>query len=824
MIETSEKIDVYGPYKVADLSPMMLQWHEIKSSCPDALLLFRLGDFYEAFYDDAEILANACSVTLTKRQDVPMAGVPQHMLPTYLDRLIQKGIMVSIAEQIEDPKSAKGIVKRALTRVESPATYAGFVEQKVTRKNYFASICQLKTHFGLALIDLSTQNATVFELENQSSLLDILIQKQPRELLIDSKFEERGSAILEEIQRNFSLRITRARSHYFQHDNAVRFLLDHFGILQLDGLGLNGKIATINATAALLSYLKDHQQNIEPIRVLQIETLTDHLLIDHRTDRHLHISSSLLSFLDTTVTGMGARLFKEVLERPLIESSGIIDRQNRTQALMKKPLIVAEISKILERVHDLERILYRLHFCAASTKELLLIHSSLKAVERLVPLFVHFKCDESKKLIDALPDFSSLVHLLDNELEIPSVSGPSDRIFKKGVHPQIDALRDFSMKGDQWLIDYQERLKLELDIKTLKVSFTRAFGYYIEVSRAQSNKIPESFIRRQTLVQQERYITKELQEFEEKCLFAEDTLKKLEENALRSLIERVLKELPLLKRVAEGVAWIDVYTAFVRIAQKEGYVCPKILHHGPFVIEEGRHPLVETLMPYKSFIPNSLCLNETNRLALITGPNMGGKSTYIRQSALIILMAQMGCFVPAKRVELVPFDRIFSRIGAHDDLYRGQSTFMVEMAETAEILNNLTYRSFVILDEIGRGTSTYDGISIAWSVLEFLAQSVKKPKTLFATHYSELTGCMDEIDGVFNLKVLVKESLSGILFSYKLVEGSTDKSYGIHVAKLAGLPPQIISRAMDILKTYEKQRPTKPTQKGYSLKEQIVIF
>ena len=824
MIETVEKTDVYGPYKVAELSPMMLQWHQIKSSCPDALLLFRLGDFYEAFYNDAEALANACSVTLTKRQEVPMAGVPHHMLPTYLDRLIQKGIMVSIAEQVEDPKSTKGIVKRALTRVESPATYAGFVEQKVVRKNFFASICQLKNHFGVALIDLSTQYATVYELENQSTLLDILIQKQPREILIESKFEERASSLLEEIQRHFSPRIISAKSHYFQHDNAVRFLLNHFEILQLDGLGLNGKIATINATAALLSYLKDHQQNIDTIKTLHIESLSDHLVIDHRTDRHLHISSSLLNFLDTTVTGMGGRLFKEILEKPLIDSQQIIHRQRTTQALATKPVLVAEVSRLLEKVHDLERILYRLFFAPASTKELLLIHSSLKAVEQLPLLFSRFQTELTDRLVQTLPDFSSLLNLLDSELEIPTSPSTTERIFKKGVYPQIDALRDFSEKGDQWLIDYQERLRVELDIKTLKVSFTRAFGYYIEVSRAQSAKIPDSFIRRQTLVQQERYITQELQEFEEKCLFAEDTLKKLEENALKSLIERVLKELPLLKMVAHCVAWIDVYTAFVRIAQKEGYVCPTILEEGSFVIEEGRHPLVETLLSYKSFIPNSLILSATNRLALITGPNMGGKSTYIRQSALILLMAQMGCFVPAKKVEVVPFDRIFSRIGAHDDLYRGQSTFMVEMAETAEILNNLTDRSFVILDEIGRGTSTYDGISIARSVLEYLALSNKKPKTLFATHYSELTDCMGEMDGVFNLKVLVKESLNGIHFSYKLVEGSTDKSYGIHVAKLAGLPPQVISRAIDILKTYEKPSSIKSTQKGCSFKEQIVIF
>jgi len=616
MIETVEKPDVFGPYKVAELSPMMLQWHQIKASCPDALLLFRLGDFYEAFYNDAEALANACSVTLTKRQEVPMAGVPQHMLPTYLDRLIQKGIMVSIAEQVEDPKSTKGIVKRALTRVESPATYAGFVEQKIVRKNFFASIYQLKNHFGIALIDLSTQYATVYEVESQNTLLDILIQKQPREILIEAKFEERASSLLEEIQRHFSPRVIAAKSHYFQHDNAVRFLLNHFEILQLDGLGLNGKIATINATAALLSYLKDHQQNIDTIKTLQIESLTDHLVIDHRTDRHLHISSSLLSFLDSTVTGMGGRLFKEILEKPLINSSEIIHRQRTTQAMGTKPVLVSEISRLLEKVHDLERILYRLFFAPASTKELLLIHSTLKAVEQLPPLFSRFGAELTDRLIQTLPDFSSLLDLLDSELEIPNSPLATGRIFKKGVHPQIDALRDFSEKGDQWLIDYQERLRLELDIKTLKVSFTRAFGYYIEVSRAQSAKIPDTFIRRQTLVQQERYITKELQEFEEKCLFAEDTLKKLEENALKSLIERTLKELPLLKAVAQCVAWIDLYTAFVRIAQKEGYVCPTILKEGPFVIEEGRHPLVETLLSYKSFIPNSLYLSERNRLAL----------------------------------------------------------------------------------------------------------------------------------------------------------------------------------------------------------------
>ncbi|MFZ4772818.1 MAG: DNA mismatch repair protein MutS [Chlamydiia bacterium] len=824
MIETVEAPTVFGDYQISELSPMLLQWHNIKTECPDALLLFRLGDFYEAFYQDAEALATACSLTLTKRQETPMSGVPQHTLDTYLDRLIQKGYRVAIAEQAEDPKTTKGIVKRILSRIESPATYAGLIEQKVVRKHFFASIYLLKNTYGLALVDLSTQYATVYEIDNSALLIDVLIQKQPKELLIDPRFEGKDPLLIEEIRRQCHPRITVAKEHYFHHDKAVRFLLTHFEVHQVDGLGLNGKIAAINATAALLSYLKDQQQNISSIRSLEMQTLTNHLLIDHRTDRHLNISSSLLQFLDTTTTAMGGRLFKEMVEKPLLEPEEIQERQEIIRSLITKPGSIVEINRLLKHVYDLERLLYRLSNAQTSTRELLLIHSSFKALLQLRTFFSPYKNEIAHNLVEDFPNIDPLFQLLDSHLEIPRDGLTTNALFKKGVFPQIDALHEFAEKGDLWLIEYQEKLRQEFEIKTLKVSFTRAFGYYIEVSRAQSQKLPDTFVRRQTLVQQERFITKELQAFEEKCLHAEETQKKLEEEALRRLIGQVLQQESLIKTVASKVAIIDSFLALSRVALKEGYVCPKVAKGAPLVIEEGRHPLIETLLPYKSFIPNSVTLDDHQKLALITGPNMGGKSTFMRQTALIILLAQIGSFVPAKSALLPPFDRLFSRIGAHDDLYRGQSTFMVEMSETAEILNNLTSRSFVLLDEIGRGTGTYDGISIAWAVLEHLATSSKNPKTLFATHYSELTECAESIDGVFNLKVLVKESAHGIHFTYKLVEGASDKSYGIHVAKLAGLPHQVVSRSAEILRNLERQRSQKPLQKGLSSKEQIVIF
>ena len=821
---TLEQEIVFGPYKVSDLSPMMLQWHQIKSECSQALLLFRLGDFYEAFFNDANDLALACSVTLTKRQEIPMAGVPQHMLETYLDRLIQKGFLVAIAEQVEDPKSTKGIVKRALTRVESPATYAGLLDQKVVRKQFFASIFQFKNTYGLALVDLSTQYATVYEPESKSQLVDLLIKKLPKEILIDQKFQEQQGLFLLDLEKHFSFRLSVGKSHYFHHDTSVRFLLNHFGTLQLDGLGLTGKTAAINAAGALLHYLKDHQQNIQAVQRIQIETVSDHLLIDHRTDRHLNISSSLLDFFDHTITAMGGRLFKEVLDKPLIDPVKIQDRQQITLSFLKRPDVLQEIRTIFNQVEDLERLLYRLLYAQNSTKELFMIHKSLGPLLGLKEKMAPLKNSEAYKLLQEFPEIAPLFELLDTQLLLPGEGGSTSALFKKGVHPQIDALRDFMEKGDRWLIDYQEKLRNDLDIKTLKVSFTRAFGYYIEVSRAQSQKIPDTFVRRQTLVQQERYLSKELQEFEEKTLSAEETLKRLEEIALKKLIDQLLSQSTLLKKAAHTVAQIDLFLSLACIAQKEGYVCPRIEVGADLMIEEERHPLIETLLPYQGFIPNSLHLSDGKRLGLITGPNMGGKSTFIRQTALIILLAQIGAFVPAKSVTLSPFDRIFSRIGANDDLYRGQSTFMVEMSETAQILSNLTESSFIILDEIGRGTGTYDGISIAWSVLEYLAKSPKRPKTLFATHYSELTECMELIEGVFNLKVLVKETPQGIHFTYKMVEGASDKSYGIHVAKLAGMPLQIVSRSQEILKNLEKQRSQRPLQKGLPSNDQIVIF
>lgn len=822
-IELDEQT-VYGPYITANLSPMMLQWHQIKSGCPNALLLFRLGDFYEAFFNDAQTLASSCSVTLTKRQEVPMAGVPQHMLETYLERLIQKGFMVAIAEQTEDPKATKGIVKRALTRLESPATYVGPFETKVTRKQFFGSIYQLKHSYGVAFVDLSTQSTYVYEVESKIELCDLLVQKQPKELLIEQKFQEKESPFLKDLERYFPFRVSLGRNHYFHHDTSVRFLLNHFGIHQLDGLGLTGKIAAINALGALYAHLKDHQQNIDALTSVKIETLSDHLLIDLRTDRHLNISSSLLDFFDHTTTAMGGRLLKEAFEKPLLDSKKIAERQQITISFLKKTSLVVELMDLLKGVHDIERLLYRLLTTQNPLKELLSIYTSLKTLLPLKAKMEPLKPTPAYSLVNEFPDILPIFTLLDTHLSIPKESTLLQGIFKRGVYPQIDTLRDFMEKGDKWLIDYQENLRAELDIKTLKVSFTRAFGYYIEVSRAQSHKIPPSFTRRQTLVQQERFLTKELQDFEEKSLSAEDTLRRLEENALKDLTQQILSEAHLLKRVADDVAKIDLFLSFTRCAQKEGYVCPTVEDGSYLKIEEGRHPLVESLLPFQTFIPNSLHLENNRRVAVITGPNMGGKSTFIRQTALIILLAQIGLFVPAKSATLPIFDRIFSRIGAHDDLYRGQSTFMVEMAETAQILHNLTPKSFVLLDEIGRGTGTYDGISIAWSVLEYIAKSPLAPKLLFATHYAELTDCMDCMEGVFNLKVLVKETLQGIHFTYKMAEGASDKSYGIHVAKLAGLPHQVINRSQEILKNLEKQRAQKPIQKGLSSKEQIVIF
>jgi DNA mismatch repair protein MutS len=819
---TSNSICTFGEYSVEQLSPMMLQWHELKLQVPDALLLFRLGDFYEAFYNDAIALANECNVTLTKRQESPMAGVPQHMLETYLDKLIQKGLKVAIAEQQEDSRLHKGLVGRKIVRIESPATYSGFIEQKMKRKNYFAAIVQLKNLYGIAFIDLSTQSCVVFEADSTEGLLNILIQNSPKEILIEGRFEEKYETLLEELRRNFSFRLTCARAHYFHHETAVNFLLQHFKIHQLDGLGLQGKVPVINALGALLSYLKDQQHQISSIKALQIETTSNFLVVDHRTNRHLNISQSLLPFLDTTITAMGGRLFKEYLENPLLDLSTIRLRQQMTADVLSRTSTILQMQYILQQVHDLERLLYRISVGLYGVKELLMIHSSLKALLNLPFIFENFKGTQFFSLKQELSDFQSLFRLLDGQLQTETCD--DKRVFRQGVFPEIDTLRDFISKGDQWLIDYQEELRKTLDIRTLKVSYTRAFGYYIEVSRAQSDKVPSDFVRRQTLVQQERFINQKLQEFEEKSLSAEENLKKLEEAALRQIGLQVIQKSCDIKALCHVIAKIDVILSFVKIAQNEGYIRPEVKVHGALEIQEGRHPVVEKLMGYKTFIPNSIVLNEERRLGIITGPNMGGKSTYIRQVALIILMAQMGMFVPAKKACIPIFDRIFSRIGAQDDLFRGQSTFMVEMAETAEILNNLTDRSFVILDEIGRGTGTYDGISIAWSVLEYLAKSVKKPKTLFATHYTELTDCQEAVEGVFNLKAVVKEHACGIDFSYQIVNGASDKSYGIHVAKLAGLPTSVVQRSTEILKNLEKQRSIKTGQKGLSQNEQIVIF
>lgn len=814
------------PYNVETLTPMMQQWHECKIQAKEALLLFRMGDFYEAFYDDAKILSDICSLTLTKRQEIPMSGLPQQMLEVYLERLVMKGLLVAVAEQISDPKEGKGLVKRAIVRRASPATYISQTLFDAKTNHYFASYHRLNCSYGLAFIDLSTQEVLSLEVENKKELLDQIDKKKPKELLVSRKEALKDPSLLEEIKTLCPLRITEKSDHLFEHEAAFRTIKNHFKVQGIDGFGLRGMNGAIVAIGALLAYLKDELcLDLSHVEKIQKEESLEGLIIDRTTDRHLEISTTLLSFLDRTLTPMGGRLFKKWIQLPLTDLISIFQRQEAIKDFLTHYPITCQIKQKFQGMKDLERLILKIGSPSVQPKDLALLVQSLKPLLHLSNLSIHFTSSLLSHLFSPLFNPEELICLIEQTLTPDSaLKGFEERLFQKGVDEELDSLFELKENGQSWVLQYQEQLKETTNIKTLKVSFTRAFGYYVEVSRSQSEKVPSTFIRRQTLVNAERFITEELKQYEEKMLNAEAMIYDIQNRLFKELIQKILFFLNSIRQLSQSIAHIDALLSLSTIAEKEGYCCPTLDEANGLEIIEGRHPVIETLLPPHTFEPNDLHLNEEKRLALITGPNMAGKSTYIRQSALIILMAQIGSFVPAKKAHIGLVDRIFSRIGASDDLMRGLSTFMVEMVETAQILHHLTDRSFVILDEIGRGTSTFDGISIAWAVADHLLHAKKGVKTLFATHYTELTEIGKRAQGAFNLQVLVKEEATTIHFLYKIAEGIADKSYGIHVAKLAGLPPTLIKKAEEMLKVLEKSKTSSSKQDKNREGKQIVLF
>lgn len=798
-------------------TPMMAQWHECKKNTYNSILLFRMGDFYEAFYEDAKTISKVLQLALTQRQGIPMAGVPFHSCESYIDKLIAHGFRVAIAEQIEDPKQAKGLVKRKVVRTVSPGTLISSSLLSSKSNNYFASICQIGHIFAIATLDMSTSEFYVIELDSHKDLVNELYRIKPSELLVSTKFAEKNAPFLEEWKLCRPCLVNVVEPWHFDHHHCSDILINHFKVPSLDGFGLKGMTAGINAAGAILTYI---QQQLH-LPVQGIKTITNRHMqgfmgVDRISAKNLELTESmqdqsrndtLLHVLDYTHTPMGGRLLERWIKSPLYDLNLINERLNLVDILVKDPEKLAQFVEILSHIKDLERLIIKVNTHYASFRDALTLAYSLKQIPILKKLLNSISTIKSQKLTLDLIDLTSLSEIIISELvETPPLRFSDAPVFREHIHSELDELRSFNQNSKQWLQKYQENLRESLDIKTLKVSYNRIFGYYIEVSKMQASKMPDTFIRKQTLANSERFTSVELKEYEHKIMSAEEKIIEIEQKLWETLKEKIAAETLSVQTSAGAIAEIDCFVSLANCAIDNKYCRPKITEEDKLVICQGRHPVIEKKLLETQFVPNDIALDKTQRLLIITGPNMAGKSTYIRQVALITIMAHIGSFVPATAAEIGLVDKIFTRIGASDDLSRGQSTFMVEMTETANILNNATEKSLIILDEIGRGTSTYDGISIAWAIAEFLLKEPsKKAKTLFATHYWELTELAEIYPEAANFRVDIQESEGEVIFLHKIVPGDTDKSYGIHVAKLAGLPPQVLEAAKKVLAHLEKK-------------------
>lgn len=807
-------------------TPMMAQWQACKKNAGTAVLLFRMGDFYEAFYDDAILLAKELDLTLTTRQDIPMAGVPHHTCDTYIDRLVAKGFRVAVAEQTSDPKASKGLVKREVVRVVTPGTIVNSTLLSDKANNYFASVTQVGSVLGLAFLDLTTADFRVAEFESEQELLNEIFRLQPSEILTSNKFANKHAALFKELRHSANYLLNTEDDWRFEHQITTDFLISHLKVHSLDGFGLKGMVSGINASGALLHYLRDTLNlSIDHINTINTYSTNEHMTLDRMTQSNLELTRSqqdgsrkntLLSILDQTCTPMGGRLIQQWIKRPLLCVETIQERQDAVQALMERSWTHDQLKAQLEQVRDIERLMMKISANYATPKDIAALRLSIEPLAQIKSQLAETAgssalIQEHAAHLNPLPELTSMI--ANALVDEPPMKMSDGKIFREGFHQELDELREISANSKAWLSNYQNQMREQLDIRTLKVGFNRMFGYYIEVSKGQSDKVPEHFERRQTLVNAERFITTELKEYEQKVLTAEEKISSIELELFHQLRKEVAKFSPDVLKTAQSLAIIDCLQSLADAARLFDYKRPLIDQSQTLEIKDGRHPVVEAVNLEEKFIPNDTEMgDENNRLMLITGPNMAGKSTYIRQVALITIMAQIGSYVPAKSAHIGLVDKVFTRIGASDDLSRGQSTFMVEMTETANILNNATDRSLVILDEIGRGTSTYDGISIAWSVAEFLlTEEGRTAKTLFATHYCELTKLEEKVPGAVNYNVAVHESDDHIVFLRKIVKGGTDKSYGIHVARLAGLPLPIIERAKEILVHLEENANRKST-------------
>ena len=853
-LETLIKLGL--PQDSRSLSPMMVHYCQTKCAYKDSILFYRLGDFYEMFFEDAKTVSRELELTLTGKdcglsERAPMCGIPYHAAETYINRLIDKGYKVAICEQVEDPKTAKGIVKREVTRVVTPGTNLNMQELDEGKNNYLMAIECVGDHFGVSTADITTGDCYVTEIDEERKLWDEINKFLPAEIICNDAFLVSGVDV-DDLRNRLHISVFALESWYFGDDLCKQTLLEHFKISSLEGLGLADYDSGVIAAGSLFRYLLDTQKNtMEHMNKIIPYTTDRYMVIDSSSRRNLELvetlrekqkRGSLLWVLDKTKTAMGARMLRSFVEQPLIDADAINERLDAVTELNMQAMLREEIREYLNPVYDLERLVSRISYRSANPRDLLAFKMSLEMIPHIKNLLANFTSPLLVRINEQMDGLEDLYTLLEASItEDPPLAVKEGGIIREGYNEQVDTYRNSKTQGKSWLAQLEAEEKEKTGIRNLKIKYNKVFGYYLEVTNSFKDLVPEYYTRKQTLTNAERYITPKLKELEDMILGAEDKLFALEYDLFCQVREELAAQIPRIQETAKAIAQLDVYASLSVVAQRNNYVRPTVNTKGVIDIKNGRHPVVEKMINNDMFIANDTYLdNGSKRVSVITGPNMAGKSTYMRQTALIVLMAQIGSFVPAEKAKIGVVDRIFTRVGASDDLASGQSTFMVEMTEVANILRNATAKSLLILDEIGRGTSTFDGLSIAWAVIEHISNTkLLGAKTLFATHYHELTELEGKIPGVNNYCIAVKERGDDIVFLRKIVKGGADKSYGIQVAKLAGVPDSVLDRAKelvdelvhtDITSTFkdlaENSRKTKPKAVHYDEVdlEQISLF
>ncbi len=798
------------------VTPMMQQYLNIKEQYKDCILFFRLGDFYEMFFSDAEIASRELEITLTGKdcgldERAPMCGVPFHAADGYVARLIAKGFKVAICEQIEDPALAKGIVKRDVIKVVTPGTVTDIALLDDRKNNYLMSVCRNGNFYGIAAVDITTGDFYTTRItwgNTKGKLLDEIAKYLPSELVVNSEFN-RDSDFICQLNRRFNIYISTIDDSSFEYGIALDTLNTHF---KNADLSLSDYDITVNASGALLKYLDMTQKvSLNHIQNFNSYNIEEYMVLDAATRRNLELTEtmrekskrgSLLWVLDKTMTSMGGRLLRKWIEQPLVNIGDIQLRLDSVEEFKKKYMARVEVRELLKRVYDIERLMGKVVLGSVNCRDLIALKNSIGQIPYIKNILIDFEAQYNKSSYEQLDCLEDVCRLIEASIiDDPPITIKEGGIIKGGYNAEVDKLRAASIQGKDWIAAIETQQREQTGIKNLKVGFNRVFGYYIEVTKSYFSLVPDTYIRKQTLANCERYITPELKEIEDTILGAEEKIIHLEHSLFLEIKESIALQLARIKTTAKSLAELDVLASLAEVADREDYCMPEVTASDEIHIADGRHPVVEKMIDKSSFVPNDTVLDmDEDRLAIITGPNMAGKSTFMRQTALIALMAQIGSFVPAASAKLGIVDRIFTRVGASDDLASGQSTFMVEMSEVANILINATNRSLLILDEIGRGTSTFDGLSIAWAVIEYIVNKENIGcRTLFATHYHELTELEGKLTGIKNYCITVKEKGDDVIFLHKIIRGGADGSYGIQVAKLAGVPLAVIDRAKEIL-------------------------